>query len=98
MVSTKETDETRAEGIAALKFAAVVEDGDPLKGKPPTRRDVEEILRVRCAGRTMGWVWQSRYQGTARKYQHHEMEVAREVLNARHIRRHTAENDDRASA
>jgi hypothetical protein len=34
---------------------------------------------------------------TALKYQHHEIEVAREALNARHILRHSAEKDGEAS-
>ena len=122
----------------------------------PLTDRAEEILRIRCAGRNKGWVWESRRKGkhigeamvnrqwvrareatglpddlvlycarhdygsfmlrntgnmkvvmdmmgqrdyrTALKYQHHEIEVAREVLNARHNPRHTAENDNRASA
>jgi hypothetical protein len=32
---------------------------------------------------------------TPLKYQHHEIEVAREVLNARHTPRHTAKNGAR---
>jgi hypothetical protein len=35
---------------------------------------------------------------SALKYQHHGVEVARDVLNARHIPRHTAECDNPASA
>ena len=40
----------------------------------------------------MDLMGQSDYR-TALKYQHHEVEVARELLNARHILRHTGEND-----
>jgi len=122
----------------------------------PLTDRVEEILRTRCAGRSRGWVWESCRKGkhiseslvnrqwvsareaaglpedlvlycarhdygsfmlrnsgnmkvvmdmmgqrdyrTALKYQHHEIEVAREVLKARHIPRHTAKDDDHASA
>lgn len=116
---------------------------------PMTDR-VGEILRARCAGRSEGWVWQSRYRAkhigaamvnrqwiaarrkaglpadlvlycarhdygsfvlsktgnlkvvmdlmgqrdyrSALKYQHHEVDVARDLLNARHTLRHTAKN------
>ena len=122
----------------------------------PLTDRVEEILRIRCAGRNKGWVWESRYKGkhigeamvnrqwvrarkaaglpedlvlycarhdygsfvlrntgnmkvvmdmmgqrdyrTALKYQHHEMEVAREALRARHTPRHTAEDGNRQTA
>jgi integrase len=29
----------------------------------PISNRVAEILRIRCAGRSKGWVWQSRYKG-----------------------------------
>ena len=45
--STKETNGTRAEGIAALKFSAVIKEGDPLKGKPPTLRDYSKTFLKR---------------------------------------------------
>jgi hypothetical protein len=122
----------------------------------PLSHRVKEILRSRCAGRSEGWVWQSRYRGKhigeamvnrqwvrARKkaglpddlvlycarhdygsfvlsktgnlkvvmdlmghrdyrsalhYQHHEVDVARDLLNARHIPRHTVQNDNPVSA
>ncbi len=31
---------------------------------------------------------------SALNYQHHEIDVARELLNSRHILRHTAKNDN----
>ena len=35
---------------------------------------------------------------SALNYQHHEVEVARDLLNARHTSRHTAKNDNPVSA
>ncbi len=34
----------------------------------------------------------------ALNYQHHEVDVARDLLNARHTLRHTAENDNAVTA
>ncbi|HET9100791.1 MAG TPA: tyrosine-type recombinase/integrase [Acidobacteriaceae bacterium] len=58
--STKETHHTRAEGIAALKFAAVVKEGDPLKGKPPTLRQYSKTF--------LGWVDSGRLEDDSRRY------------------------------
>ena len=58
--STKETNQTRAEGIAALKFSAVVKEGDPLKGRPPTLREYSKTF--------LGWVDSGRLEDDSRRY------------------------------
>lgn len=58
--STKETNRTRAGGIAALKYAAVVKDGDPLKGKPPTLREYSKDF--------LEWVDTGRIEDDSRRY------------------------------
>ena len=58
--STKETNETRAEGIAALKFAAVVKRGDPLTGKSPSLREYAKDF--------LGWVKTGRLAEDTRRY------------------------------
>lgn len=116
---------------------------------------VRGILRRRCAGRSEGWVWQSRYKGkhigeamvnrqwvrarekaglpeglklycarhdygsfvlsstgnlkatmqalghadvkSAMVYQHPELEIVRDAINARHTLRHTVHNDNQVS-
>lgn len=58
--STKETNHTRAEGIAALKFSAVVKEGDPLKGRPPTLREYSKTF--------LGWVDSGRLEDDSRRY------------------------------
>jgi integrase len=148
----------RVENIDFDAGAITVPDSKTRSGtrSVPLGDRVERILRVRCAGRSKGWVWQSRYRDkhigdamvsrqwirareaaglppdlvlycarhdygsyvlrktgnlkvvmdtmghrdvrSALVYQHHEVDVAREVINARHITRHTAKNDDLASA
>lgn len=122
----------------------------------PLTNRVHRILSSRCAARTEGWVWRSRYKGkhigaamvnrqwvrareaaglpsnlvlycarhdygsfmlsktgnlkvvmdlmgqrdyrAALNYQHHEVDVARELLNSRHTLRHTAKTSNPVSA
>jgi len=58
--STKETNRTRAEGVAAIKFSAAVKEGDPLKGKPPTLREYSKGF--------LEWVDTGRLEEDSRRY------------------------------
>lgn len=58
--STKETNETRAQNIAALKLAAAIKGGDPLPTKPPTLREFSLDF--------LGWVDTARLEPKTRRY------------------------------
>ncbi len=58
--STKETNETRVQKVAALKLAAAVKGSDPLDRKPPTLREyAKDFLR---------WVEAGRLEADSRRY------------------------------
>lgn len=158
MRNARELYRMRVENIDFDAGAITIPDSKTASGTRPVPLSdrVSEILRGRCAGRTEGWVWQSRYKGKrigaamvnrrwvrARKaaglptdlklycarhdygsfvlsktgnikvvmdlmghqdyrsaltYQHHEVEVARDLLNARHTLRHTAKTVNQVTA
>ena len=58
--STKETNETRAQKIAALKLAAAIEGSDPLDKKPPTLREHSKDF--------LDWVETGRLEADTRRY------------------------------
>ena len=58
--STKETNESRARKIAALKFADACENSDPLPRKAPTLRQV--------SGRFLEWVDSARLEPKTKTY------------------------------
>jgi integrase len=58
--STKETNETRAQKIAALKLAAAVKGSDPLDRKAPTLRE--------CSKDFLEWVDTGRLEADSRRY------------------------------
>jgi len=58
--STKETNETRAGKIAALKLAAAIEGSDPLDRKPPTLRGYSKDF--------LEWVDNGRLEDDSRRY------------------------------
>ena len=58
--STKETNETRAEKVAALKLAAAIEGSDPLDKKPPTLRKYSVDF--------LEWVNTGRLEADSRRY------------------------------
>jgi integrase len=154
MRNARELYRMRVENIDYDARTITVPDSKTESGKRPVPLSgrVEKILRARCAGRTEGWVWQSRSKGkhigaamvnrqlvrareaaglpselvlycvrhdygsfmlsktgnlkvvmdlmgqrdyrTALNCQHHEIDAARDLLNARHTLRHTAETDN----
>jgi hypothetical protein len=58
--STKETNETRAQKVAALKLATAIKGSDPLDKKPPTLREYsKDFLR---------WVETGRLESDTRRY------------------------------
>ena len=58
--STKETNETRAQKVAALKLAAAIKGSDPLDRKPPTLQEyAKDFLR---------WVETGRLESDTRRY------------------------------
>jgi integrase len=157
MRNARELYRMRVENIDYDARTITVPDSKTESGKRPVPLSgrVEKILRARCAGRTEGWVWQSRYKAkhigaamvnrqwvrareaaglpselvlycarhdygsfmlsktgnlkvvmdlmgqrdyrTALNYQHYEIDAARDLLNARHTLRHTAETGSQAS-
>ncbi|HUZ95213.1 MAG TPA: tyrosine-type recombinase/integrase [Edaphobacter sp.] len=158
MRNARELYRMRIENIDFDAHAITVPDSKTESGTRcvPLSDRVSEILRSCSAGRTEGWVWQSRRKGkhigaamvnrqwvrarqaadlpaslvlycarhdygsfvlsktgnlkvvmdlmgqrdyrSALKYQHHEVDVARDLLNSRHTLRHTAENDNQVNA
>jgi hypothetical protein len=58
--STKETNETRAQKVAALKLAATIKGSDPLDRKPPTLREYAEDF--------LQWVKAGRLEDDSRRY------------------------------
>jgi integrase len=157
MRNARELYRMRVENIDYDAGSITVPDSKTESGTRPVPLSdrVSAILRSRCAGRTEGWVWKSRYKGkhigaamvnrqwvrarkaaglpedlvlycarhdygsfvksktgnmkvvmdllghtdyrSALNYQHHGIEVARDLLNARHTSRHTAKTEDAAS-
>ena len=58
--STKETNKTRAQKVAALKLAAAIKGSDPLDRKSPTLRE--------CAKDFLQWVQTGRLESDTRRY------------------------------
>ena len=152
MRNARELYRMRVENIDYDAGSIIVPDSKTESGTRPVPLSdrVSAILRLRCQGRTEGWVWQSRYRGkrigaamvnrqwnrareaaglprdlvlycarhdygsfvlsktgnlkvvmdllghsdyrSALNYQHHEIDVARDLLNSRHTLRHTAKS------
>ena len=157
MRNARELYRMRVENIDYDAHTITIPDSKTKSGTRPVPMTdrVGEILRTRCAGRSEGWVWQSRRGGlhigaamvnrqwgrareaaglprdlklycarhdygsfilgktgnlkvamdllghtdyrSALVYQHHGVEVAREILNARHIPRHSPQNGNPVS-
>jgi len=58
--STKETNETRTQKIAALKLAAAIKGSNPLDSKPPTLREYAKDFHQ--------WVRTGRLESDSRRY------------------------------
>jgi hypothetical protein len=58
--STKETNETRAQKVAALKLAAAIKGSDQLDRKPPTLREYAKDF--------LPWVGKGRLEADSRRY------------------------------
>ncbi len=58
--STKETNETRADKVVALKLAAAIKGSDPLDRKPPSLRDYSKDF--------LEWVDTGRLEPDSRRY------------------------------